>query len=64
MSGEIDQTKGRLKQGAGDLTDDDRLRREGKADEMVGKVKDALDDAKDKVDDAMDKVRDKFRDRD
>lgn len=61
MSGEFDQAKGRAKQAAGDLTDDDELRREGKADEAGGKVKEALDDAKDKLDDAVDKVRDKLR---
>jgi uncharacterized protein YjbJ (UPF0337 family) len=61
MSGEFDQAKGRVKQAAGDLTDDDDLRREGKADETSGKVKDKLDDAKDKLEDGVDKVRDKFR---
>ena len=61
MSGEFDQAKGRAKQAAGDLTDDDELRREGKADEASGKVKSALDDAKDTLDDAVDKVRDKSR---
>jgi uncharacterized protein YjbJ (UPF0337 family) len=61
MSGEIDQAKGRLKQAAGDLTDDDDLRREGETDEAAGKLKDALDDVKDKADEAVDKVREKFR---
>lgn len=61
MSGEFDQAKGRAKQAAGDLTDDDELRREGETDEASGKVKDKLDDAKDKLDDAVDKVRDKLR---
>ena len=61
MSGEFDQAKGRVKQAAGDLTDDEELRREGQADEAGGKVKEALDDAKDKLSDAVDKVRDKSR---
>lgn len=59
MSGKFDQAKGRAKQAAGDLTDDDEMRREGKTDESAGKVKEKLDDAKDKLDDAVDKVRDK-----
>lgn len=59
MSGETDQAKGRIKQAAGDLTDDDDLRREGKKDEAAGKVKDVIGDAKDKLDDAVDNVRDK-----
>ena len=63
MSGEFDQAKGRVKQAAGDLTDDDEMRREGEADESAGKVKEKLDDAKDKLDDAVDKVRDKMTDR-
>ena len=60
MSGQFDQAKGRVKQAAGDLADDDELRREGEADESAGKVKEKLGEAKDKLDDAVDKVRDKF----
>ena len=37
-----DQAKGRAKQAAGDLLDDDQLRREGKADEVAGKAKEQL----------------------
>jgi uncharacterized protein YjbJ (UPF0337 family) len=48
-----DEAKGRLKEAAGDLTDDDDLKREGKADQTAGKVKD-------KVDDVADAVKDKF----
>ena len=55
----MDQMKGRVKQAAGDLTDDDELRREGKRDEAAGKLKDKVDDVKDKVDDAIDDARDK-----
>ena len=57
MSGEVDEAKGRLKQAAGDLTDNDSLKNEGKKDEAAGKVKGAVDDVKDKIDDAVDKVR-------
>ncbi len=59
MSGEMDQVKGRVKQAAGDLTDDGDLKREGQRDEAAGKVKDKVDDVKDQVDDAIDKVKDK-----
>jgi uncharacterized protein YjbJ (UPF0337 family) len=55
----MDQMKGRVKQAAGDLTDDKDLKREGKGDEAAGKVKDKVDDVKDKVDDAIDDVKDK-----
>jgi uncharacterized protein YjbJ (UPF0337 family) len=44
----FDEAKGKVKQAAGDLTDDDDLKREGKADELAGKAKDAIDDVKDK----------------
>ena len=60
MSGETDQAKGRIKQAAGDLTDNDDLKREGKADETAGKVKDAIGDAKDKLDDASTASRSKL----
>lgn len=49
MAGESDEAKGRIKQAAGDLTDDDDLKREGKVDEMAGKAKDAVEDVKDKL---------------
>ena len=49
MSGEADKVKGRVKQAAGDLTDDKDLKREGKVDEAAGKVKDAVDKVKDKL---------------
>jgi len=39
MSGKTDQIKGRIKEAAGVLTDNDRLKRKGKLDQMVGKVK-------------------------
>ena len=58
MSGEADKAKGRIKQAAGDLTDNKDLKNEGKKDEAAGKVKGAVDDVKDKVNDAVDKVRD------
>ena len=49
MAGESDEVKGRIKEAAGDLTDNDELKREGKADKAGGKVKDAVDTVKDKV---------------
>jgi uncharacterized protein YjbJ (UPF0337 family) len=60
MEGKMDELKGRAKEAAGDLTDNDRLQREGKADKAEGKVKQAIDDVKDKAEDVVDKVRDKL----
>ena len=51
----MDDMKGRAKEAAGDLTDDDDLKREGKADKVTGKVKDAVDSASDKVKDILHK---------
>jgi uncharacterized protein YjbJ (UPF0337 family) len=48
-----DEAKGRIKEAAGDLTGDDKLKREGKADRAEGKVHDAVDKAGDKVKDAI-----------
>ena len=52
--GDVDTAKGRIKKAAGDLTDNDDLRREGKVDEASGTVKDKVGDAADKVKDALD----------
>jgi uncharacterized protein YjbJ (UPF0337 family) len=56
--GRSEELKGRAKEAVGDLTDDDELRRSGKADKAGGKVKQAVDHAKDKIDDGVDKVKD------
>ena len=59
MGENLDQAKGRVKQAAGDLVDDDQLKKEGKLDELGGKLKGAMDDVKDKAQDAVDKIKDK-----
>ena len=64
MGSEFDQAKGRVKQAAGDLTGNDDLKNEGKADETGGKVKEVLENAKDKVEDAIDSVKDKLTGKD
>ena len=53
MSGKPDQIKGRIKEAAGVLTDNDRLKRRGKLDQVVGKVKETADKAVDKMKDAL-----------
>lgn len=59
MGEHIDQAKGRVKQAAGDLTDNQELKDEGKADELTGKAKGVLDDLKDKAEGAIDAVKEK-----
>lgn len=53
MAGTLDKAKGRIKQAAGDLTDDPTLKREGKIDELAGKVKDGVENAVDTVKEAV-----------
>ena len=55
MGGTFDDAKGRAKEAAGDLTDDDSLKNEGKVDQATGKVKDVVDGVKDKVQDILHK---------
>ena len=42
-SGTIGKMKGRVKEAAGALVGDNRLKQEGKADQVVGKVKDVAE---------------------
>ncbi len=51
-----DEIKGRLKQAAGDLTDNDDLKNEGEVDEAAGKAKSVIDKVADKADEAIDKL--------
>jgi uncharacterized protein YjbJ (UPF0337 family) len=51
--GTTDDLKGRAKEAAGDLTNDDSLKNEGKVDRASGAVKDKVGDAADKVKDTL-----------
>ena len=59
MGGTADDMKGRAKEAMGDLTDNDEMRREGKADRAAGAMKDKVEDAKDWAEDKIDDIRDK-----
>ena len=52
-SGTVDKLKGRVKEAAGALTGDKKLKREGKADQAVGKIKQQAEKVIDKVKDAL-----------
>jgi uncharacterized protein YjbJ (UPF0337 family) len=58
-----DQVKGRVKQAVGDLTDNEDLKKEGKADEVAGEAKEFLETVKDKAEDVVDTVKDKITER-
>ena len=55
MSGKADEIKGRVKETAGDLTDDQDLKDSGKADKVAGKVKQSVEHVVDKIHDAVKK---------
>ena len=48
-SGTVDKAKGRVKEAAGALTDNDELREEGKIEQAAGAVKNAAEKVVDKV---------------
>jgi len=56
-SGSLDQAKGRVKQAVGDLTGNERLKKEGKVDEVVGQAKTAVGGAEKKVAAAIKSVK-------
>jgi uncharacterized protein YjbJ (UPF0337 family) len=53
MAGEADKLKGRAKEAAGAITDDDELKREGKVDQTAGKIKEKLTEGVDKAKQAV-----------
>ncbi len=55
VSGAMDQAKGAVKQGVGNVTGDAKLQGEGAADKAAGKVESAVGGAKDAARDAANK---------
>ena len=53
LSGKSDELKGRVKEAAGVLTDDKKLKREGQVDQAAGKFKQKVEKVVDKVKDAV-----------
>ena len=56
MGGKTDVVKGRIKEAAGALTGNDKLREEGKADQAVGKAEQVVQKAVGKVKKAVTKA--------
>lgn len=50
MKNAAEMAKGKVKEAAGDLTDDERLEAEGKLDQAQAKVKDVAEDVKEHFD--------------
>ena len=55
MESKKDEAKGRIKEAAGDLMDDDDLKREGKTDRMGATVKEKAGEVVDKAKDLLNK---------
>jgi uncharacterized protein YjbJ (UPF0337 family) len=51
----FEDLKGRAKEAAGDLTDDDEMKREGKIEQATAKAKEKVGDISEKVKDALDR---------
>lgn len=57
-----DDISGKAKEVTGEVTGDDKLKAEGKLDQIKGDLKDKAEEAKDKVGDAVNEGLDKVRD--
>ena len=56
FKGKADQAKGRVKEEAGELINDQELETEGKAERAGGKLREGFGKAKDKISDAADRI--------
>jgi uncharacterized protein YjbJ (UPF0337 family) len=61
IRGTLEEAKGEIKQGVGDLTGDDQLKAEGLLDEAMGKAQQFLGDIKDKIEEIGDELEQKTR---
>ena len=61
IEGQKEQVKGKVKQAWGDLTDDERLRNEGVADEAAGNVQEGMGKARRKVGEAIEDLGEEIK---
>jgi uncharacterized protein YjbJ (UPF0337 family) len=61
LEGKTEKLKGKVKQAAGDLTDDEQLHDEGVADEAAGEVQDTFGRGKRKVGETLEDLGDKIK---
>jgi uncharacterized protein YjbJ (UPF0337 family) len=61
LDGKKEQLKGKMKQAAGDLTDNDRLHDEGVADEAAGDVQEGFGRGRRKVGEAIEDLGDSIK---
>ena len=60
MTQHTDDLKGRIKEAAGTLSDNDELKEDGKRDQQAAKAKQAVDKTRDAVNDGIDAVKEKL----
>jgi uncharacterized protein YjbJ (UPF0337 family) len=60
MGEKTDKAKGHVKEAVGDMTDDERLEREGKMDRASGELKGKAEDAKDLFGEGVDAAKEKM----
>ena len=58
MAGKADQMKGKAKEAVGDLTGNEDLKSEGKADRHAGEAKEKVGKVEEKVEEVIDKAKD------
>ena len=61
MNGKIDIAKGRIKEAAGVLINNEALRNEGKADQVAGKAEEVVETAVQKIKESAQKTIDKLK---
>jgi uncharacterized protein YjbJ (UPF0337 family) len=61
INGKAEQIKGKMKQAAGDLTDDERLHDEGVSDEAAGSVQEGFGRGRRKLGDAIEDIGEKIK---
>jgi uncharacterized protein YjbJ (UPF0337 family) len=61
LEGKGEQLKGKVKQAAGDLTDDEQLHDEGVADEAAGNVQEGFGKGKRKLGEAVEELGNKLK---
>ncbi len=61
VQGKVDQAKGRAKEAAGDLSDNDQLRDEGAADKAAGNVEETFGKGRRKVGEALKDLGDSIK---
>jgi uncharacterized protein YjbJ (UPF0337 family) len=62
LNGKVDRLKGKIKEGVGNATYDEKLRGEGIADQAAGNVEEGFGKARRKVGDALHDIAHKVKD--